>query len=33
MNWDTEQDMAQDVETNQELYEAFAASPDDAGGE
>lgn len=33
MNWDTERDMARDVEANQELYEAFAASPDDTDGE
>jgi len=27
MNWEAERDMARDVEANQDLYEAFAASP------
>lgn len=29
MNWDSERDMARDVKENEELYEAFAATPDD----
>jgi len=29
MNWESEQDMAEDVRENKELYEACAASPDD----
>jgi len=29
MNWDAEQDMARDVRENKDLYEAFAATPDD----
>lgn len=29
MNWDSERDMARDVKENEDLYEAFAATPDD----
>ena len=29
LNWDAERDMARDVESNPELYEALAASADD----
>jgi hypothetical protein len=29
MNWESERDMAKDVEENKELYEALAATPED----
>jgi hypothetical protein len=29
MNWDSERDMAKDVEENEELYEAFADDGED----
>ncbi len=29
MNWDAEREMSRDVKENKELYEAFAASPED----
>jgi hypothetical protein len=28
MDWEAEREMARDVRENQELYEAFAATPD-----
>lgn len=31
MNWDSEEDMARDVEENKELYEALADGSDEAG--
>lgn len=30
MNWDSEEDMARDVEENKELYEALADGSDEA---
>lgn len=30
MNWDSEEDMAQDVEENKELYEALADGSDES---
>lgn len=29
MNWDSEREMARDVEENEELYEALADEPDE----
>lgn len=33
MNWESERDMARDVDENKELYEAFAATPDETDAE
>ena len=29
MNWEAEREMARDVQENEDLYQAFAATPDD----